>query len=102
MAEEWNEHIMSKSISEELPCRPDTMHFLPHLHNCQDCSDPLEDNHTDTFFAAVDEIPPDYYVEFGKLTDIFMINERLEMLFNVTSGLNLYFLLLEKKEGEFP
>ena len=60
MAEEWNEHIMSKSISEGLPCRPDTMHFLPHLHNCQDCSDPLEDNHTDAFFAAVDEIPPDY------------------------------------------
>ena len=49
MAEEWNEHIMSKSISEGLPRRPDTMYFLPHLHNCQDCSDPLEENHTDTF-----------------------------------------------------
>ena len=44
MAEEWNEHIISKSSNGGPSGRPDTMYFLPHLFDCQDYSDPLEDD----------------------------------------------------------
>ena len=49
MAEEWNEHIISKSSNGGPSGRPDTMYFLPHLFDCQDYSDPLEDDHIDEF-----------------------------------------------------
>ena len=49
MAEEWNEHIISKISNGGPSGRPDTMYFLPHLFDCQDYSDPLEDDDTRDF-----------------------------------------------------
>ena len=41
MAEECNEHIISKSSNGWPSGRLDTMYFLPHLFDCQDYSDPF-------------------------------------------------------------
>ena len=99
MAEVWNEHIISKSSNGGPSGRPDTMYFLPYLFDCQDCSDPLEDDNIDAFLPAVEEISPDYSAEFGEFAfEIAMTNERLEMLVDVKSCLNSYLFLLEKTE----
>ena len=78
--------------------RPDTMYFLPHLFDCQDYSDPLEDDDIEEFLPAVEEISPDYSAEFGEFAGITMTNEGLEMPVDVKSCLNLYLFLLEKIE----
>ena len=98
MAKEWNEHIMSKSSNVGPSGRPDTMYFLPHLFDCQDYSDPLEDDHIDEFLPAVEEIPSDYSAEFGEFAELIITNEGLEMPVDVKSCLNLYLFLLEKIE----
>ena len=92
MAEEWNEHIISKSSNGGPSGRPDTMYFLPHLFDCQDY--PLEDDDTDEFLLVAEEIPPDYSAEFGEFAKLIMTIEELEMPVDVKSCLNLYFLLL--------
>ena len=71
---------------------------MPHLFDCQDYSDTLEDDDTDGFSPAVEEIPPDYSAEFGKFAEIIMSNEGLEMPVDVKSCLKLYLFLLEKIE----
>ena len=98
MAEVWNEHIISKSSNGGLSGRPDTMYFLPHLFDCQDYSDPLEDDDIDEFLQAVEEISPDYLAEFGEFADITMTNEALEMSVDVKSCLKFVLFLLEKME----
>ena len=55
MAEEWSEHIISKSSNGGPSSRPDTMYFLHHLFDCKDYSDPLEDDDIDEFLPAVEE-----------------------------------------------
>ena len=87
MAEEWNEHIISKSSNGGPSGRPDTMYFMPHLFDCQDYSDPLEDDDIDEFLPAVEVIPPDYSAEFGEFAEITMTNEGLEMLVDIKSCL---------------
>ena len=82
-AEEWNEHIISKNSNGGPSSRPDTMYFLPHLFDCQDYSDPIEDDDTDEFLSDVEEIPPDYSAEFAEL---IMTNEGLEMSLDVKSS----------------
>ena len=77
MADEWNEHITSKSSNGGPSGRPDTMYFLGYLFDCQDYSDLLEDDDIDEFLPAVEEIPPDYSVEFGEFAEIIMTNEGL-------------------------
>ena len=98
MAEEWNEHIISKSSNEGPSGRPDAMYFLPHIFDCQDYSDPLEDDDIDEFLPAVKEMSPDYLAEFGEFAEITMTSEGLEMPVDVKSCLNLYLFLLEKIE----
>ena len=98
MAAKWNEHIISKSSNGGPSGRPVTMCFLPHLFDCQDYSDPLEDDDTDESLLAVEEIPPDYSAEFGEFAELIMAIEGLEMSVDVKSCLNLYLLLLEKIE----
>ena len=98
MAGEWNEHIITKSSNGGSSGRPDTMYFLPHLFDCQDYSDPLEDDDIDEFLPAVEEIPPHYSAEFGEFAEIIMTNEGLEMPVDVKSCLNFYLFLLEKIE----
>ena len=72
------------------------MYFLPHLFNCQDYLDLLEDDDTDEFLPAVEEIPPDYSAEFGEFSGIIMTEEGLEMPVDVKSCLNLYLFSLER------
>ena len=79
MEEEWNEHIISRSSNGEPYGRPDTMYFVPHLFDCQDYSDPLENDDIDEFLPAVEEIPPDCSAEFGEFAEIIMTNKGLEM-----------------------
>ena len=64
MAEVWNEHVISKSSNGGPSGRPDTMYFLPHLFNCQDYSDPLEDDDIDESLPPVEEISTDYSADF--------------------------------------
>ena len=98
MAEVWNEHIISKSSNGGPSGRPETMYSLPHLFDCQDYSDPLEDDDIEEFLPAVEKISPDYLAEFGEFADITMRNEGLEMPVDKKSCLNLYLFLLEKIE----
>ena len=95
---QWNEHIISKSSNGGPSGRPDTMYSLSHIFDCQDYSDPLEDDDTDEFLPAVEEIPPDYSVEFGEFAEIIMTNGGLEMPVDVKNCLNLYLFLIEKIE----
>ena len=88
MAEEWNEHIISKSSYG-----PDAMCFLPDLLDCQDNSDPLEHENIDEFLLIVEEIPPNYSDEFCEFVEIIVTYEGLEMPVNVKSCLNLYLYL---------
>ena len=98
MAEEWNEHIISKRSNGGPSGRPDTMYFLPHLFDCQGYSDPLEDDDTDEFLLDVEEIPPNYSAEFGEFAELIIAIKELEMSVDVKSCLNLYLLLLKKIE----
>ena len=98
MAEVWNEHVISKSINGGPSGRPDTMYFLPHLFNCQDYSDPLEDDDIDESLPPVEEISTDYSADFGEFAEITMTNEVREMPVNLKSCLNLHLFLLEKME----
>ena len=98
MAEVWNEHIISKSSNGGPSGRPETMYSFPHLFDCQDYSDPLEDDDIEEFLPAVEKISPDYLAEFGEFADITMTNEGLEMPVDMKSCLNLYLFLLEKIE----
>ena len=93
MAEEWNEHIISKSSYGGPSGRPDAMCFLPDLLDCQDNSDPLEHENIDEFLLIVEEIPPNYSAEFCEFVEIIVTYEGLEMPVNVESCLNLYLYL---------
>ena len=75
------------------------MYFLPHLCDCQDYSDPLEDDNIDQFLPAVEEIPPNYSMEFEEFAEIIMTNKGLEMPVDVKSFLNLCLFLLEKMKS---
>ena len=95
MAEKWNEHIRSKSSNGVSSGRPDAMYFLPHIFDCQDYSDPLEDDDIDELLPAVEEIPPNYSGEFGESAEIIKTNEGFEMPVDVKS---LHLLSPEKIE----
>ena len=98
MAKEWNDHIISRSSNGGPSGRHDTMYFLPHIFDCQDYSDPLEDDDIDELLPAVEEIPPNYSAVFGESAEIIMTKEGFEMPVHVKSCLNLYLLLHEKIE----
>ena len=68
MGEKWNEHIMSESSNGGISGRPDTIYFLPHIFDCQDYSDSLEDDDIDELLPAVEEIPPNYSAELTALS----------------------------------
>lgn len=55
MAEEY---LISNSSNGRPSERPDTMHFLLHLFDCQDYSDPLEHADIDELLPSVEEIHP--------------------------------------------
>ena len=74
------------------------MYFLPRIFDCQDYSDPLEDDGIDELLPAVEEIPPNYSAEFGESAEIIMTKEGVQMTVDVKSCLNLHLLLLEKIE----
>ena len=99
MAEKWNKHIICKSSNGGPSGIPNKMYFLPHLCDCQDYSDPLEDGNIDQFLPAVEEIPPNYSMEFGEFAEIIMTNKGLEMSVDVKGFLNLCLFLLEKMKS---
>ena len=72
------------------------MYFLPHLFDCQDYLDPLENDNIHEFLPTVEEIPPTYSAEFGKFTKTIMTKEGLEMHDDIKICLSLYLFLLEK------
>ena len=51
------------------------MYFLPHIFDCQDFSDPWEDDDIDELLPAAKDITPNYSVEFRKSAEIVMINK---------------------------
>ena len=76
------------------------MYFLLHIFDCQDYSDPLENDDIDELLPAVEDIPPNYSAEFGESAEIIMTKEGIGMPVDVKICLNLY-LWLREKMGEF-
>lgn len=96
LVEEWNEHIISKSINGGPSGRPDTMYFLPHLFGKENHLDEVEDADIDEFQAAVDDLPRDFSLEFEEFANTVMAPNGMVMAENIRDGLNLYLFLLLK------
>ena len=96
LIEEWNQHIISKSINGGPSGRPDTMFFLPHLYDCQNFLEPVEEGMISDFLPAVENLPLDYTPEFKEFAETIMEEGGLEMPVNAMEGLNLFLYMLDK------
>lgn len=96
VVEEWNQHIISKSINGGPSGRPDTMFFLPHLFERENYLEQISDSDVDEFKPAVEDIPRDYSVEFEEFAQTMMETNNIVMASNLKDGLDLYLFLLEK------
>ena len=95
-AEEWNEHIILKN-SNDGPFGHFNLFLASYLWLSR-LLRPLEDGYIDELLPAVEEIPPNYSLEFGESAEIIMAKEGIKMSVDVKSCLDLYLLLLEEIE----
>ena len=97
--DEWGAHIISRSRNNGPRGRPDTMFYLPHLYNANECIVPVNLDEVDQFYACVnnstvDDVSP----EFKEFAETLILQEWLTPPNNATEALNLYVDLLSKVE----
>lgn len=100
VANEWNQHLISKSLNGGPSGRPDTMFFLPHLYNAPNNLQNVDVNDVDEFYATITGIPMplDYSEEFQEFADTVMAIHNVQMSSNAETGLNLYMFLCRQIE----
>jgi len=96
VAEDWNQHIISKSINGGPRGRPDTMYFLPHLYGTQDFLIGIENGEADEFNVAVEDLPRDFSEEIEEFSGILMEENNIDEPSNPTKALELFLFLRDK------
>ena len=96
VANDWNQHLISKSKNDGPSGRPDTIFFLPHLFETQNYLQNVDSSEVNEFQPIISELPPDFSKEFQDFLEIIMSSNNLEMPTNPSEALNLYFFLVQK------
>ena len=98
---EWNQHIISKSMNGGPSGRPDTTFFLPHLYNAENHLENIDLEEVELIYPEVTYTPNDFSDDFKELAEFNlegfnMDNESLDAV----AGLDL-FLFLKSKINDF-
>ena len=96
ISEDWNSHIISKSINGGPSGRPDTMFFLPHLYDTRSYLIPIEEEEVDEFLPVLEDLPLDHSDEIEEFSNILMTQHEMEIPRNVTEALSLFAFLCNK------
>ena len=96
IANEWNQHIISKSLNGGPSGRPDTMYFLPHLFDCANHMQPVRQDEVSEFEIGRNNLPLDFTLEFKEFAKELMHEEGLSVPSDAHQALELYIFLLEK------
>ena len=98
VANEWNQHLISKSINCGPSGRPDSMFFLPHLFHAEDHLQQVEFEELEEIYSTLSDNPVDYTDEFQEFAHLVMRRENMQLSIDAESGLNLYMFLKRKVE----
>ena len=101
VANEWNQHIISKSMNGGPSGRPDTMFFLPHLYNAENHLENIDLEEVELIYPEVTYTPKDFSDDFKEFAEFNlegfnMDNESLDAV----AGLDL-FLFLKSKFNDY-
>lgn len=95
---DWNQHIISKSRYGGPSGRPDTMYFLPHLHNSANCIKDVDLNEVEEFIDVTSREVKDFSAEFEEFATIVMTRDGLIKPDDAEGCLNLYFYFIQQIE----
>ena len=96
IAEEWNQHLISKSLNGGPSGRPDTMFFLSHLYDSENYMQNIAQDEVLQLQAGIINLPLDFSIEFKEFAEELMNEEGIENPSNSQEALELYVFLLEK------
>ena len=102
ITEDWNSHIISPSRYDGIRGRPDTMYFLPHLHDKEDYKINIDDDDIDEFYPSITTPLIDASEEFQEFArDVLTLNDDLNYPpDNAKEAIDLY-IYLKQKINEF-
>ena len=69
VANEWNRHIISKSMNGEPSGRPDTMFFLPHLYNAEKRLKNIDLEEVELIYPEVTYTPKGFSDDFKEFAE---------------------------------
>jgi len=96
IANEWNQHLISRSLNGGPNGRPDTMYFLPHLFDCESYLQLVEQEEIAEFEIGINSLPLDFSLEFKEFAEELMHEEGIEDPSDTQEALELYIFLLDK------
>ena len=96
VANEWNQHLISKSRNSGPSGRPDSMFFLPHLFDAEDHLQDVDLDEVEEFYQSVTDMPRDFSEEFQEFAETVMSTHSISMSTDADSGLKLYMFLLDQ------
>ena len=98
IAEEWNQHLISRSKNPTPTGRPDCMYYLPHLYDVTDQLQNVDLDEVEEFYPVVTVQIQDCSEEFKEFAETLMQAESINIPENPAQGLKLYTFLLSKVE----
>ena len=101
MANEWNQHIISKSMNGGPSGRPDTMFFLPQLYNAENHLENIDLEEVEILYPEVTYTPKDFSDDFKEFAEFNLEGFNIDNgSLDATAGLDL-FLFLKSKINDY-
>ena len=91
VANEWNQHIISKSMNGEPSGRPGTMFFLPHLYNAENHLENIDLEEVELIYPEVIYTPKDFPDDFKEFAEFNLEGFNIDNEFiDAAAGLDLF------------
>ena len=101
MANEWNQHIISKSMNGGPSGRPDTMFFLPQLYNAENHLENIDLEEVEILYPEVTYTPKDFSDDFKEFAEFNLEGFNIDNgSLDAAAGLDL-FLFLKSKINDY-
>ena len=101
MANEWNQHIISKSMNGGPSGRPDTMFFLPQLYNAENHLENVDLEEVEILYPEVTYTPKDFSDDFKEFAEFNLEGFKIDNgSLDAAAGLDL-FLFLKSKINDY-
>ena len=101
VANEWNQHIISKSMNGGPSGRPDTMFFLPQLYNAENHLENVDLEEVEILYPEVTYTPKDFSDDFKEFAEFNLEGFKIDNgSLDAAAGLDL-FLFLKSKINDY-